>query len=115
MHRKPHHPLETGIGHLADLIETQDNAEAMSIWASAALASKLGLVAILVPGGDPEEAIVEAGEMWVAMVLEHLEDEPDRREETLWAALRVVEPLLERERHDGAGHQAHSPTRRLPV
>ena len=87
-------PLEVAIANLAAIAE--DHPEELRIWSVAALASRLGLVVVVTPGGAEHdvEAIAEVGTAFVDQVVQRLDDEPDEQGETLRAAWEVVDRLV---------------------
>jgi hypothetical protein len=87
-------PTVKCIDQLACLVEHEPSE--IRIWTVASLASSVGVQAHLTTIGDPVEALVELGDLWVLAVAELLEDCPSRRPEVLRAAQRVVRGLLTR-------------------
>lgn len=84
--------LTDAIARLAAIAER--HPKELRIWSVAALASRLGLVVVVTPGGDALEAITEVGTAFVDHVIERLDDEPDEQGEALRAAWQVVERLV---------------------
>ncbi len=91
--------ITIAIENLARAVEGEDDA--VRIWTVATVASRLGMTAVLTTEEDSVASMVEVGQMWADMVAEQLEDEPDRRGETLRAAHAVVQRLLDGVEDDG--------------
>ena len=94
MHRRPHPPLEAAIDHLAALVEAEDNPDEFALWTVANLCHRLGLTFALSDAASPNEAIIEVGEVWAALVAERLDAQPEQTAATLRASKQVVEELL---------------------
>ena len=84
--------IALAVEQLARAIE--DQPDEVRIWAAAAFAIRLGVIAFLSTADDPVQVVTEVGELWVDQVAELLEDEPHRRGDTLRAAA-VVQRLLD--------------------
>lgn len=73
--------IAEAIEQLAQQVEEEDDL--VSLWAVAAFAIRLGVVAVVSTAEDPVEAMTEVGEMWADMVLDVLERQPERRLDVL--------------------------------
>ena len=85
--------IADAVEQLALAVEHQPST--VRLWAVFALASRIGLEAILSSSPDRVEAMTETGELWVLSLAELLEEEPDRLAEALEAAHAVIERLLD--------------------
>jgi len=104
------HDITDAIENLAAALEAKGSPEFL-VWGTASLGSRLGLVTAIAPGGDSLEAIIEIGEMWAEMVAERLDEEPYDQRETLKAAYRVVQKVVDSVRLHGLAKDQRAPLR----
>jgi len=84
--------IVTAIERLAQAAEVEDDM--IKVWVVATLAARFDVTTAIGTGEDPVEAVYEIGESWSDMTEELLLERPDRRGDTLRAALEVVQRLL---------------------
>jgi hypothetical protein len=95
--------IANAIERLAHQAEHEDDP--VRIWAVAALAIRLGVVAVLAEDDDPVEAVAEIGEIWAGMVTEVMDEHPGQRAEVMSAAQKVIRRVL-----DAVQAKGHHPT-----
>lgn len=57
MHHRFEHPLEAAVVHLADSVKAEEHTAERAVWAVAAHAHRLGVVAIMVPEDDVTHSV----------------------------------------------------------